>query len=508
MKKLLISSAVAASVLSSAAFAAIATDGTGQYLVAPAYFATSNFSTELKLVNTDLNDSVIMRGVIKEYQSSEESDFIILLSPGDVWEATITKGSDGKVYLNSDDDSNYNSAIKNADLAKNLETFTSYAATKSTNAKALKRTYTSGYVEFYPIVSIASNPNNFVTPIDGASNFRVSKPVPKQALKNFFDDVIRNSKNNGVPGTISFATTITDANDARYGKAFDLTPNNTIKQVGNDQVAGYVTLKNPALNAAMTINMMAFEDVVDFTGTTIVASNPTRFQILEREAGEGNWTGTAISGLAKLGIPIGTNGNIFGDGVEPGKHAYPAFYLGNNGMNAVLDALRNDTASNDAPVNYITVPFENNGKYDMIYTAFIFDGNGGWYNSRAGASLKAVAESGPDKCIQDRSYLIQSRDMKETRNDVTTDVISPATSLLNSVTCEFAAIPVQTILEGTGSLGFEKGMAQIIDMRGKGTDTLEGDKASSAVIPSHLRAVKVGNGYSYSWLNVAAKRKP
>lgn len=501
MKKLLISSAVAASVLSSAAFAAIATDGTGQYLVAPAYFATSNFSTELKLVNTDLKNSVIMRGVIKEYQSSEESDFIILLSPGDVWEATITKGSDGKVYLNSDDDSNYNSAIKNADLAKNLETFTTYAATKSPNAKALKRTYTSGYVEFYPIASIVSNPDNYTKPISGANAFEVSPPVSKQALRNIFDEVI----SKGIVNYVGLSKIqVTDVGDKLYNKAFDISADGaTIARVGNDQVAGYVTLKNPALNAAMTINMMAFEDVVNYTGTQ-TSTTPNRNQLYE----EGNITTANISSFTDVHyIFRGSSDELFGDGLAPGKHAYPAFYLGAAGMTTVLDDLRNNTNSNAEPVNYITVPFENNGKYDMIYTAFIFDGNGGWYNSRVGAPTKAIAESGPDKCIQDRSYLIQSRDMKETRNSVTADVISPATSLLNSVTCEFAAIPVQTILEGTGSLGFEKGMAQIIDMRGKSADTLEGDKASSAVIPSHLRAVKVGNGYSYSWLNVAAKRK-
>ncbi len=219
MRKLLISSAVAATVLATAGIAKVATDGTGQFLLAPGFFAQDGFETKLKLVNTDLTHSVLYRAAIREYEASQEIDFIITLSPGDVWEGRIYKGADG-VYVESKDTSTYRNSLANPVKISSI-----YEA-----ANAVPRSFAKGYVEFYPIASY--NEGN-------------DKIVDKDKLYDRFDDLAGGDTAGADP-------------------------------VGNDQVAGYATVASTTLNAVMTIPMMAFEDVaIDPVSTPAAAGEDT-----------------------------------------------------------------------------------------------------------------------------------------------------------------------------------------------------------------------------------------
>ncbi len=227
MKRFLISSAVAATVLATSGMAKIATDGTGQFLVAPAYYADGKFETELKLVNTDLLHSVLYRGVIREFEASQEVDFIVALSPSDVWEAKIAMGKDGKVYLTSDDDSNYE---------ENLNVNLSDAQQTAGNAS---RSFKRGYVEFYPIASFEET--NIEVP-------GISKIISKPELAGRFR-LLAGVDKYGYPlpnWTFSTKNTTPEA-----------------LPVGNDMVAGYATMvaKETNKEAIMTIPMTAFENV-------------------------------------------------------------------------------------------------------------------------------------------------------------------------------------------------------------------------------------------------------
>jgi len=107
LKKYLVSGAAALAILGTAATAVtVEQDGTGDYLVAPAYYAVGNWSTELKVVNTNTTHAVVAKVVVREANNSHEIlDFPIYLTPGDVWVGTIYQDEDGKVKVKSTDDS-------------------------------------------------------------------------------------------------------------------------------------------------------------------------------------------------------------------------------------------------------------------------------------------------------------------------------------------------------------------------------------------------------------------
>ncbi len=218
MRKLLISSAVAATVLATTGMAQVATDGTGQFLIAPGFFAKDGFETKLKLVNTDLTHSVIYRAAIREFEASQELDFIVTLSPGDVWDGRIYKDADG-VYVQSSDSSTYrnslNTPVKISDVYK--------------NASAVSRSFEKGYVEFYPVASYAEGSD---------------KKVEKSVLYDRFDNLTK--------GVMTGASV-----------------------VGDDMVAGYTTVVSTTIGAVSTIPMMAFEGVQTSLKTPAAAGADT-----------------------------------------------------------------------------------------------------------------------------------------------------------------------------------------------------------------------------------------
>lgn len=82
-----------------------ALDGTGDYLLAPVYYAVNNWSTELKVVNTNTTKAVVAKVVVRESKESKEiMDFAIYLTPGDVWTGVIYDDN-GIIKLKSTDDS-------------------------------------------------------------------------------------------------------------------------------------------------------------------------------------------------------------------------------------------------------------------------------------------------------------------------------------------------------------------------------------------------------------------
>jgi len=66
-------------------------EGIGDYLVAPLFQANGGWQTEIKLVNTSTVYSTVAKVVLNERaRSSELIDFLVFLSPGDVWNGTIS----------------------------------------------------------------------------------------------------------------------------------------------------------------------------------------------------------------------------------------------------------------------------------------------------------------------------------------------------------------------------------------------------------------------------------
>ncbi len=112
LKKMVISSIAALSIMGGSAFAAnnangaqVALDGTGDYLVYPYYAAVASWKTNIRVMNTNVNKAIVAKVVIRERMiSSEKLDFLIYLTPGDVWDGQIIN-ENGKVVIKTSDDS-------------------------------------------------------------------------------------------------------------------------------------------------------------------------------------------------------------------------------------------------------------------------------------------------------------------------------------------------------------------------------------------------------------------
>ncbi len=82
-----------------------AANGVGDALIFPVYFASGTFKTNLRVINTSPTHSIVAKVVFREALSScETRDFLIFLSPNDVWEAEIVE-KNGATTITSDDDS-------------------------------------------------------------------------------------------------------------------------------------------------------------------------------------------------------------------------------------------------------------------------------------------------------------------------------------------------------------------------------------------------------------------
>lgn len=113
MKKKLLAVAMGAMLAAGAANAVTVNHaGLGDLLVAPSYFIGGGWQSELKVINTSLTQSVVAKVVIHDNERSEERlDFLIYLSPGDVWVGTLASqaaaanGQTTRSVVTSSDDS-------------------------------------------------------------------------------------------------------------------------------------------------------------------------------------------------------------------------------------------------------------------------------------------------------------------------------------------------------------------------------------------------------------------
>jgi hypothetical protein len=129
LKKKLLPSLMAASLASGVAFSGnasaleVAADGTGQVLLAPVYIVDVKGSpqgpTYIRVINTSPDHAVKARiGFRSQVNSTEVLDFILYLSPRDVWRGMVVNVN-GQAYVKSTDDSIRN--LPNADSFASIE---------------------------------------------------------------------------------------------------------------------------------------------------------------------------------------------------------------------------------------------------------------------------------------------------------------------------------------------------------------------------------------------------
>lgn len=113
VKAMAVLSLVAAVMLGGSAWAldaddhvSVAPNGLGDVLIFPAYFTGSGWNTKLTVINHSQELSTVAKVVFRsEGASTEVRDFMIFLSPNDVWTGVVFLGNDNLPYIRSTDDS-------------------------------------------------------------------------------------------------------------------------------------------------------------------------------------------------------------------------------------------------------------------------------------------------------------------------------------------------------------------------------------------------------------------
>lgn len=107
MKKKYLAAAIGALLVGGSAMAVeLSHGGKGDVLIAPMFMTGGGWTSELKVINTNTVDSAVAKVVFHAPVKSEELlDFLIFLSPGDVWTGTVSQDANGVVSLVSSDDS-------------------------------------------------------------------------------------------------------------------------------------------------------------------------------------------------------------------------------------------------------------------------------------------------------------------------------------------------------------------------------------------------------------------
>ena len=253
LRKKVVSSAAALAIMGSSLVAApnastqVATDGTGDYLVFPVYAADNNgnWKTNVKVVNTNTTAAVVAKVVIREAVNSvEKLDFVIYLSPGDVWEAEIYSDAANNVYIKSTDDSMIQGGqIASAQNPINLALY----------APVAPENYNYGYVEVYGLGAV--NPG-LVPDYDGDQYVwgGANTPMDKDDLYRHYVNTLHNQGAGGAQGA---GWTGVDANDL-YG-------------------VEVIYAKNANGNLAMTLPAFAMEGVTGSlaNGSAVFGANST-----------------------------------------------------------------------------------------------------------------------------------------------------------------------------------------------------------------------------------------
>jgi hypothetical protein len=90
LKKRVVAAVAAALLAGSASAVTVNPEGTGDFLIAPAYFIGGGLKTHLQIINTNATQSTVAKLVFRDRTTSAELlDFLIYLSPNDVWNGTI-----------------------------------------------------------------------------------------------------------------------------------------------------------------------------------------------------------------------------------------------------------------------------------------------------------------------------------------------------------------------------------------------------------------------------------
>lgn len=174
----------------------LAEDGIGQVLLVPLYLANFGYETKVAVVNTREDIAVKAKVVIRSaLASSELLDFILYLSPGDVWRGKIFIDSDGVVKIYSDDDSMKNDDVPSgSNYQRNSDgsTFASILPVTQplfTHNLGSSDTENMGHIEIFGVYGVREGNIN----LPGGRAVRVFRGMSKFELAKIFDTIPRSS---------------------------------------------------------------------------------------------------------------------------------------------------------------------------------------------------------------------------------------------------------------------------------------------------------------------------
>ena len=152
-KRYVAAAACALAMVGTANAVEVSRDGTGDFLIAPAYFIGGGMTTDLKVINTSSTQSVVAKVVFRHPSTSAEVlDFMVYLSPSDVWTGTVSceaadaNGNCSRSVVTSGDDSiQLENSVSFASAANPARIVSDNATTATTGRTALPN---QGYVEF------------------------------------------------------------------------------------------------------------------------------------------------------------------------------------------------------------------------------------------------------------------------------------------------------------------------------------------------------------------------
>lgn len=106
LKKRVVAALAAAMLAGTASAVSVNPGSKGEVLIAPMVMVAGGWTSDIRLVNSDPNLSTVVKVVFHDRLFSREVlDFLVFLSPGDVWTATAKLNPDGTLGIDSTDDS-------------------------------------------------------------------------------------------------------------------------------------------------------------------------------------------------------------------------------------------------------------------------------------------------------------------------------------------------------------------------------------------------------------------
>ncbi len=238
-KKTIMATAIAAAVgVGSASFAyfAKAPGNKGDLLFSPMYLSDASWETNMTLVNSSLEYSVVAKVVFRSALYTEELlDFLVFLSPGDAWSGDIVADGSGNALVSADD-----SVLINSESFASIDNPVSYPLQVPQNAGD---TSAFGYFE---IIESAAIPTFGITNAFGA---------PAAIFPEVQED-----------GTVDKKDILAYYNAFVKGQAVlpECTTANDVCTL--NVLSGTTTISAPAIGASMGINLDTFMDYNNFVG--------------------------------------------------------------------------------------------------------------------------------------------------------------------------------------------------------------------------------------------------